>query len=101
MSHDRYFINKLSTRILEFGENGIFDYPGSYYGFKPKSSGASGLQPENKPSAAKLERLTAKEERLRAINLEMLSEEASSDHIRLSRLHRRTVLPGRQSEPVV
>ena len=30
VSHDRYFINKLSTRILELTENGINEYLGSY-----------------------------------------------------------------------
>ena len=30
VSHDRYFINKLSTRILELTENGVNEYLGSY-----------------------------------------------------------------------
>ncbi|MBR4241912.1 MAG: ABC-F family ATP-binding cassette domain-containing protein [Eubacterium sp.] len=30
VSHDRYFINKLATRILELGENGITEYIGNY-----------------------------------------------------------------------
>jgi ATP-binding cassette subfamily F protein 3 len=30
VSHDRYFINKLATRILDMRENGCFDYNGDY-----------------------------------------------------------------------
>lgn len=30
VSHDRYFINKLATRILELTPNGINNYPGNY-----------------------------------------------------------------------
>ena len=30
VSHDRYFINKLSTRILELDENGFTEYLGNY-----------------------------------------------------------------------
>ncbi len=39
VSHDRYFINKLSTRILELTENGVTEYLGNYdYYFEKKSS---------------------------------------------------------------
>ncbi len=38
VSHDRYFINKLSTRILELTENGVNEYLGNYdYFFERKS----------------------------------------------------------------
>ena len=30
VSHDRYFINKLSSRILELNENGFTEYLGNY-----------------------------------------------------------------------
>src|SRR5690606_248101 len=30
VSHDRYFIDRLATRIIEVGDGGILDYPGTY-----------------------------------------------------------------------
>ena len=30
VSHDRYFVSKIATRIIAFTEDGINDYPGSY-----------------------------------------------------------------------
>ena len=33
ISHDRYFINKLSTRIIEMKDNGILDFSGNYEDF--------------------------------------------------------------------
>lgn len=38
VSHDRYFINKLATRILYMDENGITDYHGNYDYFSEKSA---------------------------------------------------------------
>ncbi len=39
VSHDRYFINKLSSRILELNENGVTEYLGNYdYYFEKKSA---------------------------------------------------------------
>lgn len=39
VSHDRYFINKLSTRILELNQNGVTEYLGNYdYYFEKKSA---------------------------------------------------------------
>jgi ATP-binding cassette subfamily F protein 3 len=33
VSHDRYFLAELATRVLEVGHGGIYDYPGGYEGF--------------------------------------------------------------------
>ena len=33
VSHDRYFINRLSTRILRLHKNGVDSYPGNYDSF--------------------------------------------------------------------
>lgn len=42
VSHDRYFINKLSTRILELSGNGLTEYLGNYdYYLERKSASAS------------------------------------------------------------
>ena len=114
VSHDRYFINKLATRVLEFEENGLLDYQGDYSGFMEYKSKyrkvSSDAKGEGKVSVSKLERQAAKEEqarsrrlekqladtereignielRLSQIEIEMCSENAASDHVLLSRLH--------------
>lgn len=41
VSHDRYFINKLSSRILELNQNGVTEYLGNYdYYYEKKSAAA-------------------------------------------------------------
>lgn len=45
VSHDRYFINKLATRILELRTDGYFDYKGGYEDFcSYKNSGKATVQ---------------------------------------------------------
>ncbi|WP_066636100.1 ABC-F family ATP-binding cassette domain-containing protein [Desulfolucanica intricata] len=47
ISHDRYFLNKIATRVLEFTPDGIRSYPGNYTYFlhkKKELKPASGLQ---------------------------------------------------------
>jgi ATPase subunit of ABC transporter with duplicated ATPase domains len=36
VSHDRYFINKIATRIIEFNNGGIWDFNGRYEEYKEK-----------------------------------------------------------------
>ncbi len=45
ISHDRYFINKLATRILELKENGVKEYLGNYdyYAEKQKETAVSAV----------------------------------------------------------
>lgn len=50
ISHDRYFINKLSTRILELTENGVKEYLGNYDYYLEKSQETIAVFQENKPS---------------------------------------------------
>lgn len=53
ISHDRYFINKLATRILELNTNGVKEYLGNYdyYAEKQKQQVAAGdiAKAEEKP----------------------------------------------------
>jgi ATP-binding cassette, subfamily F, member 3 len=112
VSHDRYFINKLATRVLEMDGSSLIDCPGNYsfyqdYRSKQKKTSSSDTA-ETKVSASKLERQADKEEktrqrrlerqlaeteqeisrleeRLAAIDKEM--ETAASDHVRLQALH--------------
>lgn len=73
VSHDRYFINKLGTRILEFNRLNLTDYIGSYSEYAAykkdaaKEDNASGSE---KSTESKLEYLAAKEERARLRKLE-------------------------------
>ena len=112
VSHDRYFIRKLATRIIEMTGDSLMDYKGdySYYLEYRKSPGASSEEaPEAFVSGSKLERLENKEEksrrrrlerllaqseeeisqteeRLAAIDSEMSGEAVQSDHIALTAL---------------
>lgn len=67
VSHDRYFINKTATRVLELTPGGVNDFPGNFdYYLGKKSSGAKdakqGTAPEHcPPSAGKLDFLQRKE----------------------------------------
>lgn len=114
VSHDRYFIDKLATRIIELSKDSYIDYIGNYSSFKQykdrldvKSKLDS--QVEN-VSEAKLSHIANKEERARRrklekqysdtekeiakleksienIKVEMESGEVLSDHVKLSELH--------------
>jgi ATP-binding cassette subfamily F protein 3 len=110
VSHDRYFINKLATRVLEMDANYFIDCPGDYSYFidykERMKKGADSSEGEKKPSLSKLQHMETKEERakqrklekqlneteqeiaqtearLTEIRSEMLKEEVATDHIRL------------------
>jgi ABC-type multidrug transport system ATPase subunit len=112
VSHDRYFINKLSTRILNFDWDTLEDFPGSYSQYlewKNKFKSKQDISDEKStPSASKLEYLEIKEQRARCRWLEKQLQEtetgikdiensiekincemnrAATDHIRLAQLH--------------
>ena len=48
ISHDRYFINKLATRILELKEDGVKEYLGNYDYFAEKQKESAVIAAENK-----------------------------------------------------
>ncbi len=113
VSHDRYFIDKMASRILEFENKSLRDIDGNYsfylnYKSKPEKYGASEIQ--EKASAAKQEFLESKEEkarqrrlekqltdteneiitseeRLKKIDEEMLHANEDCDHVKLMQLH--------------
>jgi len=114
VSHDRYFIDKIATRIIELGNDSYIDYKGNYSEFKQYKAGRA---PElktassaEKVSAAKLSHIATKEEKARRrklekqyaeteneiqrlensieeIKAEMQSEDILSDHVKLNELH--------------
>lgn len=114
VSHDRYFIKKLATRIFEISDCLLKDFPVDYASYVEKRSAISKnnsqLAAQNKVSSSKLERMNAKEEesrkrkrekhlsqtekeindieeRLKEIEVEMQKEEIISDHIMLAKLY--------------
>ena len=91
VSHDRYFIRKLATRIIELSGNSLNDYKGdySYYLEHRKDLETSSDEvPEASISGSKLERLESKEEKSRRRRLEKLltqnEEEISKTEKRLA-----------------
>jgi len=114
VSHDRYFIKKLATRIFEISDCSLKDFPTDYPTYIELKSTANKNNPQvtiqNKISASKLERMNAKEEitrqrklerqleqtekeitdteeRLKEIEEEMEKEEIASDHLMLANLY--------------
>lgn len=116
VSHDRYFVQKLASRILTMYQNGLENYQGDYSYYLehrrlPESQTAVNGQvltaakkehiesKEVKAKRRKLEKqlaaceseISAIEARLTEIEAEMSHEDASSDHILLSELHNEQV----------
>jgi ATP-binding cassette subfamily F protein 3 len=52
VSHDRYFIDKLATRVFEIGEGRIEVFPGNYEDYLWRKEGKAGAAPEGSLSAA-------------------------------------------------
>ena len=55
VSHDRYFLNKMATRIVEMTENGVYSYQGNYEDYrhekaKMEASESSGSDAAEKSS---------------------------------------------------
>ena len=114
VSHDRYFIDKLATRIIELDKDSYIDYLGNYSGFKQYKSRiaieSKSTSEAEVASTAKLSHIATKEEKARRRKLEkqysdtekeialiestlenvkseMQSQEVLSDHVRLTELH--------------
>lgn len=113
VSHDRYFIKKLATRVMEMTPEGLFDYRGDYgYYLEHRRGSTESLDASGKKavSEGKLSHLESKEERARKKKLEkqladcekkissaemrcseieneMSQESIQSDHILLAALH--------------
>jgi ATP-binding cassette subfamily F protein 3 len=112
VSHDRYFIRKLATRIIEMNGAGLSDYRGEYQYYlehRINNNESNTNSSSQTISAAKQEHLESKEEkarkrklekqlnlceneiksvetRLSDIDKEMFDEASQSDHILLTKL---------------
>ncbi len=80
VSHDRYFIDKLATRVFEIGEGRVEVFPGNYEDYLWRKEGKSNATPEvslgaqtNHPEAEKSEPET-KLKRLNPIKLKQMRE---------------------------
>ncbi|NQS76549.1 MAG: ABC-F family ATP-binding cassette domain-containing protein [Peptococcaceae bacterium] len=102
VSHDRYFINKVATRVIELTANGISNYLGNYdYYFSRK---ANREQP-NKPTiaGAKTESMEKKNylrmkeeernERMRSRRVEELEQTIAELEAKISHLEKELFLP--------
>jgi len=114
VSHDRYFIKKLSTRILEFDNGSLSDYKldyVSYLKYKEQFKKADeGTTCKEQMSESKINHIASKQERarirklekdlnqtendiaeteakLKEIEAEMVKDEVVTNHIRLRELH--------------
>lgn len=82
VSHDRYFIRKLATRIIEMNGTGLSDYRGEYQYYlehRIDNSNGNASGSVQTVSAAKLERLESKEEKARKRRLEKQLTQCESD----------------------
>jgi len=100
ISHDRYFINKLSNRIIRINNKGIEDYSGNYSYFLEKS--AKMVSDEKKVQETKVtsekedylaKKKNAAEERKRKNRIEKLEKEISETEEKISQLEEELLLP--------
>lgn len=106
VSHDRYFINKLSTRILELNSNGLTEYLGNYdyylerksASFVPKTETEKTVQPVKKVNDYKLKKEQAAELRKLKTQLTRTEEKISKTEAELEDIQNRLNLPETQSD---
>jgi len=83
VSHDRYFINKLSTRILELKSDGFTEYLGNYDYYLEKTQGVvnnsasanSSVKTEKQPNEYQLKKMEKAKERKRLNDLRKTEEQ--------------------------
>jgi len=96
VSHDRYFIDKLATRVFEVADGGVQIFPGNYEDYLWRKEGRQAEpEPESKPEPAKQnhqppatshEPPPARERRLNPIKLRQLKERRREIEDEITRL---------------
>lgn len=86
VSHDRYFIGKLATRIFEFSNKNLNDYKGDYNYYldhRKKAIDNTGFDEKQNFSQSKLQRIESKEEKARKKKLEKRLSETEAEIVKL------------------
>ncbi len=91
VSHDRFFIRKLATRILEFTPSGIVPFDGDFDGWKlKKKNAAADTAEDSRPSDAKIDyerkKREASERRKSAARLDRAKEAVTRIEARLAEI---------------
>ena len=94
VSHDRYFIDKLATRVFEIGGGEVRVFPGNYEDYLWRKEGeASGAYPSSNgaaPEPAPEPVLSTKQKRLNPMKLKRLQDRATELEERIASLERRS-----------
>ncbi|MBI4876189.1 MAG: ABC-F family ATP-binding cassette domain-containing protein [Acidobacteria bacterium] len=88
VSHDRYFIDKLATRVFEVGNGEVHVYPGNYEDYLWRKQGG-GAPIETAPAAEVAEAPVAdevKSKRLNPIKLQQLKDRCQALEVEIARL---------------
>lgn len=83
VSHDRYFINKLASRVIEIGKTSCTDFSGNYTDFQKYRQRLvvcdESITNDVKVTSSKLEHITSKEEKARKRKLEKQLAQTESE----------------------
>ncbi|MGA2325404.1 MAG: ABC transporter ATP-binding protein, partial [Bryobacteraceae bacterium] len=91
VSHDRYFIDKLATRVFEIADQRVNVYPGNYEDYLWRKNAIAAPEVEPEPEAAQappapVETDEARPKRLNPIRLRQLKERRESLEEEIARL---------------
>jgi ATP-binding cassette subfamily F protein 3 len=95
VSHDRYFIDKLATRVFEVGDGAVHVFPGNYeeYVYRKSNQPVTEMRDTRTPAASlpqpvavPAQKQTDKERRLNPIKLRQIKERQRSIEDEITRL---------------
>lgn len=92
VSHDRYFINKTATRILDLDQNNVINYIGNYdyYLEKKNTSGNETLTAEKKNTEESISKLDWKQQKEQLAQVRKLENEFKRVEETISKLEERS-----------
>ena len=111
ISHDRYFIRRLATRIWELTPTGILDYHGDYEwylekkaeeqsGAKTKHSAPSGPSKTEAEAYRQREKEKQRKQKQRQQKLEMLEQEIEQLESKIEAIHAKLCEPDIYNDPI-
>jgi len=116
ISHDRYFLNKISQRIVEVRDRGLVEYPGNFDYYLEKNSGEEEVTKpqrkedtrvrnnrEEKERERELKKLKKEEEKLIFIleDIEVREKGVENNYVKLAELHEERVQTEEKYEVVL